>query len=36
MILIFKDYIYKTRENELLDLKFLKRIIHKINNFLKK
>ena len=33
VLLIFKYYIYKTRENDSLDLKVLKRNIHKIKNF---
>ena len=32
ILLIFKYYVYKTRENGSLDLKVLKRIIHKIKN----
>ena len=32
ILLIFKCYIYKTRENGSLDLKVLKRNIHKIKN----
>ena len=32
MLLIFKCYVYKTRENGSLDLIVLKRIIHKIKN----
>ena len=33
VLLIFKYYIYKTRENDPLDLKVLKRNIHKIKFF---
>ena len=32
ILLIFKYYVYKTRENGSLDLKVLKRNIHKIKN----
>ena len=32
ILLIFKNYVYKTRENGPLDLKVLKRNIHKIKN----
>ena len=32
ILLIFKYYIYKTRENGSLDLKVLKRSIHEIKN----
>ena len=32
ILLIFKDYDYKTRENRSLDFKVLKRNIHKIKN----
>ena len=32
ILLIFKYYVYKTRENESLDFKVLKRNIHKIKN----
>ena len=32
ILLIFKYYVYKTRENESLDLKVLKKNIHKIKN----
>ena len=32
ILLIFKNYVYKTRENGSLDIKVLKRNIHKIKN----